>query len=187
MSLNSRIIIIHGTEGSPESNWFPWLKDELEKISHNVLCPAFPTPENQSLNSWSDTLNSQVIELTDNDILIGHSTGVIFILNILNKLSQPIKATFLVAGFASRIGIDKYDQLNSTFLSPKLDWDKIKNNAGNLFIYSGSNDPYVPRNCGIELADNLGVEEIIMPNGGHLNAESGFIRFDDLLSNIRAI
>jgi predicted alpha/beta hydrolase family esterase len=26
-----RVIIIHGWEASPESNWFPWLKNELEK------------------------------------------------------------------------------------------------------------------------------------------------------------
>ncbi|MBU4141279.1 hypothetical protein KKE99_00155, partial [Patescibacteria group bacterium] len=26
-----RIFIIHGWEGAPESNWFPWLKKQLEK------------------------------------------------------------------------------------------------------------------------------------------------------------
>jgi len=46
------IIIIHGTGGSPNSNWFPWLKSELEKLGHTVFAPKFPTPEKQSLENW---------------------------------------------------------------------------------------------------------------------------------------
>lgn len=37
-------IIIHGTEGYPEENWFPWLKNELELIGYNVIVPQFPSP-----------------------------------------------------------------------------------------------------------------------------------------------
>ncbi len=30
------VLIIHDTEGSPEGNWFPWLKIELEKIKNEL-------------------------------------------------------------------------------------------------------------------------------------------------------
>ena len=40
----ANIFIIHGTEGYPEENWFPWLKKELEQKGHIVFVPQFPTP-----------------------------------------------------------------------------------------------------------------------------------------------
>ena len=52
MKMNSVAVIIHGSYGSPDENWFPWLKKELQKIGYKVFVPAFPTPKNQKLGVW---------------------------------------------------------------------------------------------------------------------------------------
>ena len=42
------VFIIHGSYGHPGENWFPWLKDELEKIGHRVCVPQFPCPKSNA-------------------------------------------------------------------------------------------------------------------------------------------
>jgi hypothetical protein len=91
----NRIILIHGTEGSPNENWFPWLKTSLEKKGHKCIVPQFPTPDGQCLDSWLEVIDQEVGVLHTSDMLVGHSTGVIFSLNVLNRISHQIKSTAL--------------------------------------------------------------------------------------------
>ena len=103
----TNIIIIHGTEGSPNGNWFPWLKSELEKLGHRVFVPKFPTPENQSLENWLKTFKNYEQYLDENSIVIGHSLGPAFLLSVIEKLERPIKCAFFIAGFTGLLGNSK--------------------------------------------------------------------------------
>ena len=38
----SRVVIIHGSYGKPEENWFPWLAEEVRKLGHSATVPTFP-------------------------------------------------------------------------------------------------------------------------------------------------
>lgn len=187
MKQGDRVIIAHGTEGSPDINWFPWLRKLLSEREVVSIAPQFPTPNGQSLNSWLQTLEKAAGDLSGRDILVGHSTGAIFFVNALNRIRAAVKATFLVGGFIRPNGSPKYDALNSTFFNPNLDWATIRRNSGKVFVYCGDNDPYVPLENGIELASCLGVKPSIVPGGGHLNGESGYTRFDELLKDLDAI
>jgi len=53
----ANIFIFHGVNGSPEENWFPWLKGKLEADGHKVFVPQFPTPKNQTLDNWLKVLS----------------------------------------------------------------------------------------------------------------------------------
>lgn len=182
----TKFFIIHGTEGNPNGNWFPWLKEQLEKFSHTVFVPEFSTPENQSLEIWMRDFEYYFHLIDDDSILIGHSLGSAFILNILERLSlpKPVKACFLVAGFIGLLGNKHYDDLNRTFTDKKFDWNKIRKNCGKFYVISSDNDPYVPLEKGEEISGYLKTELIVIPNGGHLNSESGYTKFELLLDYI---
>jgi len=178
------IIIIHGAYGHPNENWYPWLKAELEILRQKVIVPEFPTPENQTLENW---LRLFEYKLDENTILVGHSLGAAFILTILERLKKPIKAAFLVAGFIGKLGHHEFDEINKTFIEKPFNWQRIKQNCKQFFIYNSDNDPYVPLEKGEQIAKNLGVELNVMKGAGHFNADAGYTEFNILLEDIKRI
>jgi uncharacterized protein len=173
--------IIHGTFGHPGENWFPWLKEELEKLGYNVHVPTFPTPENQSLESWREVFSEY--KVSNDTILIGHSLGPAFILDILEK--HKARAAFFVAGFTGLLDIKEVDSINKTIVDRNFDWETIKSNCKKFFVINSDNDPYVPIKKAKELASNLGTEPILVRDAGHFNEKAGYTSFPKLLEMIK--
>ena len=180
-----RVIVIHGTVGSPESNWFPWLKTELERLGVQVIVPRFPTPDDQNLEVWAWVLKESVGSLGAQDILVGHSIGASFVARILEWQDQPVAAAFVVAGFARMLGNPDFDPLIQSFVESPFDWYRVRAGAKKVFAYSGEDDPYVPLPFGLEIAGAIGAKLRVIPKGGHLNAEAGFLEFPLLLKDLR--
>jgi predicted alpha/beta hydrolase family esterase len=183
----TKAVIIHGTGGSPQGNWFPWLKSELSKLHLSVLVPQFPVGEQQSLDNWMSEFQKWESSVDKETIMIGHSLGPAFILNFLEKSGHTIAAAFLVAPFVGSLGNKKFDSLIKTFTERDFAWDKIKQHCEKFFIYSSDNDPYVPLEKGEFLSAKLGAKFKIIHGGGHLNTEFGYVQFDILLDDIKAL
>ena len=180
-----KAIIIHGAYGSPEENWFPWLKRELEKLGFGVAVPEFPTPKGQTLVNWMKVLEKYESWFGEDLILIGHSIGPALILRKLEKVEKPVKAAFLVGGFARQIGDPRFDKINATFFEKGFDWAKIKGNCGHFEVFHSDNDPFVPLKIGEELAENLGVKITLVKGAGHFNRAAGYTEFPPLLERIK--
>ncbi|MBU0907835.1 MAG: alpha/beta hydrolase [Nanoarchaeota archaeon] len=181
----TNVIIVHGTGGSPEGNWFPWLKSELEKLNCKVFVPKFPTPENQSIDSWLDVFKDYQRYLDKDAIVVGHSLGPLFLLGVLEKLKEPIKAAFFVAGFTGYLDRSEFDVLNMSFVTQRFDWYKIKANCKKFYVINSRDDPYVSIVEGQEIARNLDAELDVLEDAGHINAESGYTSFPLLLEKIK--
>jgi len=180
-------LLIHGAFGSPDENWFPWLKLELQNLGYEVHVPTFPTPENQNLESWEEIISPYLKTLNSESIVIGHSLGVPFGLRILELLNHSIKAFYSAAGFVELLNNSTFDDINKTFTERDFDWDKIKTHGNKFFLYHGENDPYVPVNIAENLGLKLNTKLEIIPNGGHLNEGMGFTKFPQLLKDIKSL
>jgi predicted alpha/beta hydrolase family esterase len=183
----NKIIIIHGTMGSPSGNWFPWLSSQLSSNDTKVIIPKMPTPENQSLSSWFESYNSKVGMLSSEDIIIGHSLGAVFLLRLLEKSETKIKAGILVSGFTGYLNLADFDKLNSSFIEEQFNWSEIKSKADKIISIHSDKDPYIPMSQSIELSNKLSISSTIIPNAGHLNSESGYDKFPFLLSLVEDI
>jgi predicted alpha/beta hydrolase family esterase len=177
-------IIIHGTKGSPEGNWFPWLASHLRQRGASVLIPRMPTPEEHSLENWLRAFSAQCGVPNDTTTLIGHSLGATFLLRYLERASQPVHRAIFIAGVIDTINIPEFDRLNASFISAAFDWKAIVRNSGAINCFYGEDDPYVPLDQSLELARCLGVTPERIPKGGHLNAESGYTTFPSLLESL---
>jgi hypothetical protein len=177
-------VIIHGTGGNPQENWFPWLAESVRTRGMDAIAPQFPTPAGQSPRTWLETFDAEVGEVDNRTVLVGHSIGAAFVLRVLEQARRPVGGCVLVSGFLGQIGNDDFDPLNAPFFAEPFDWDAIRENAGTVRLFYGSNDPYVPRAAADLLADGMGSELEVVPEGGHLNSAAGFTEFDAVLDAV---
>lgn len=176
-----RAFVIHGWEGKPDSNWFPWLKKELESKGFAVESPQMPNADTPKLEEWLSHLQNVIGTPDENTFLVGHSLGTIAILRYLEKLgNQKIGGAVLVAGFPESIG---YKELASFFQTP-LNYEKIKKSCKNFVVINSDDDPYVPVKFGEILRDKLGAKLIIMKNAGHINEGNGHFQLPVALEEI---
>jgi len=187
IKIKHRVIIIHGSYGGPSENWFPWLAHEVRRHGHEAVVPAFPTPAGQSLATWQAIFRREFGEIAPDMVLVGHSLGAGFILDLLEEAEQPVAGTFLVSGFVGSLGLDEFDLVNQTFVCRNFQWQRISRNAGDAHVYNSDNDPYVPLAKGQEIADRLGVTLTVVSNGGHINTSAGFSAFPLLLQDLTTL
>ena len=184
-----KVFIIHGTNGNSRENWFPWLKEELVKANPDikVIVPDFPTGNNQSLENWLKAFEPFIKYIDSNCIFVGHSLGPAFIFSLLERVNTKIRAALLVAPFVTKLGIQQFDELNSTFIEKDFDWDKIKSNCANFTVYASDNDPYVDVSKSRFVADRTDAKFKVVHGAGHFNAAAGYLKFEEILEDIKSI
>ncbi|MDO8339031.1 MAG: alpha/beta fold hydrolase [Candidatus Burarchaeum sp.] len=180
----TNVFIIHGTGGHPGENWFPWLKNELEKLGCKVFVPQFPTPQNQTPEAWFRSFGQYREYFTPDTILIGHSLGGTFALRILEAAKIRIKAAFIVAAPIGILPIKNYEA-DKPFIGKPFDWEKIRKNCARFFVFHSEDDPLVSVGNGRELAKRLGAELVLFKDAGHFNAKADYVQFEELLERIK--
>ena len=177
-----RVFIIHGWEGNPNSNWQPWLKNELIKKGYEVVAPQMPNPNEPQCKDWVNSLNKLVGTPTSSDYFVGHSLAVIAILRYFEqlKIGQEVGGAVLVSGFPDSLGIEQHHG----FFDGPVNWESVKSHCKNFVVLQSDNDPYVPMSHGKKLKENLGANLIIKHNAGHISKDAGFVELPEALNAI---
>lgn len=175
-------LIIHGSFGSSEGNWFPWLKEQLEKDNKKVLVPQMPVGiDKQNFDSWSEVLNK--IDINEFTTIIAHSIAPIFICKYLITNKIKVKKLIFVCGFNNYFGINRdFDTVNGPMYIDN--YTDIKNYCDNIICYYSDNDPYVKYEVEKEFASSISNKEYVIKGGGHINSESGYTSFEAILKSL---
>ncbi|MGM9849315.1 MAG: RBBP9/YdeN family alpha/beta hydrolase [Bacilli bacterium] len=175
-------IILHGSFGSKDGNWFPWLKQQLEDKKLKVDVPQMPVGVgNQNYYNWSEEFSK--LEINENTIIIAHSIAPVFVCKYLINNKIKVKKLIFVCSFNNYLGIDPdFDAVNEPMFLDNL--EDIKNYCNDIVCYYSDNDPYVKYEVEKSFADKVSNKQHIISNGGHINAESGYTEFNDILEEI---
>lgn len=180
-----KVFIIHGFEGRPNINWFPWLMGELSKEKIYACSLPMPSPDAPVKEEWVKTISDNVKNQTDEIFLVGHSLGVPAIFRYLETLpvGSRIGGVVLVSGPVFKIKQAGYESVNN-FLDTPFDFEHIKSVCKNFTIIHGDNDPNVPFSEGEYLRDIFSCELIPIKKGGHLNGFAGIHKLPQALESL---
>lgn len=133
-----RAVILHGTDALPMSGWRPWLKDKLEAEGYEVWVPALPGNHTPNAKVYNDFLLTSGWDFTNN-IVIGHSSGAVEVLNLLMDERCPkVKLAIPVSVWNEKL-IDETpedtEQFKDTFPADGFDFERIKMNAEKIVLF----------------------------------------------------
>lgn len=134
---SQRYVLLHGYQASPDTNFHPWLKEELEGRGHEVVVPELP-------NSQDPTVKEQVeyvldnVELDDNTTIVGHSLGTVVAMKVAEK--QKLNRLVLVAPFIDADFADGDSRSFSEDFNYKFDFQAIRENTREITVLQADDD-----------------------------------------------
>ena len=186
----NRAILVHGWGCSPEGDWLPWLKAELERRGWQVAVPAMPDTEYPKIEPWVEALAAAAGKPDEQLVLIGHSIGCPTILHYLAGLPPAV----MVAGcvlVAPWLRLDphgvEYSEEERAIARPWLECPPDLANAaqhvahGCVAIFS-SNDYWVDAGYNEpRFRAELGARTAVLPSRGHFMERDGVTQLPQAL------
>ncbi|MFA6536695.1 MAG: alpha/beta hydrolase [Candidatus Paceibacterota bacterium] len=168
----TKVFLIHGWDGHPHNNWFPWLIAELKAKYIEVEAPYLPNPAAPKVKGWLSYLKDYVGKADEETFFVAHSLGCNAVLRLLETLNPKVKigGCIFVGGFSGDIGIPEV----SEFVSLPLDLKKAKSHAKKIINIFSDNDEVVTLAESLKFARDLGAKKIMIKGAGHFGSEDGY-------------
>lgn len=185
-------LFLHGTDGSPEDFWWPWLREQFQKSGYEVWSPELPDSHRPSMEKYNDFLSENMPWSLGGSVLVGHSSGATAALNLLMRDDMPaVKAVVLVGAFlnqrlTAQMGAFSEDQFDDLFSVSAFEPDTVRSKAERIYFVHSQNDPYCSYDDALGLARELGATFIDVPGGGHLAGSSGIVELPSLVMTLQA-
>ncbi|KAJ1383845.1 hypothetical protein B484DRAFT_410999 [Ochromonadaceae sp. CCMP2298] len=130
-----KLVIIPGNGGCGRdmrgSNWYGWLETEMEKKGHKLLgMEGWPDPYVAKESEWVPYLKNE-IGVDDHTILIGHSSGVLAAMRLMEH--TKVLGAILVSAAHTDLG-DENERASGYFDRP-WEWDKMVTNSKFIHVF----------------------------------------------------
>ncbi len=184
-----QFIILHGTFGSRDGNWFPWLDSELKKLGQSVIRPQFPVDNyeevkasiektgsynhpKQNLASWQKTFEQQVVPQLNHEplVVVAHSIAPAFVLSAVTEFNLQLDCAIFIAPFIQDIDQPEFDPINRDFYKRKFDFETVNKRIPDSYSLYSDTDPYVPNSLSFHFAKQLDSQTILVREAHHMGS-----------------
>ena len=166
-----RVFIVHRWEAATTSDWYPWLKEQLEKNGFSVVLVDVPDTMDPVPERWVAKLGADIGTPDQETFLVGHSLGAQTVLKYLEEIDAKIGGIVLVAPWPRQTKKDEEDpqffEMSKRWLNKELNWNKIARNANGAVAIFSDDDPFVPITDSQVFKDKLRAKIIIEKGKGH--------------------
>lgn len=129
--------LLHGTGGSDTDYfWFADTKDYLEDRGFEVWWPLLPNTDKPELEETRDFVEEKMPLLTEDTLIIAHSSACPMLLSFLQYVRQAI----LVSGFYRPIDDEGISEL--MLQKEEYDWQAIRGAAKEILLINSDDDPW---------------------------------------------
>jgi predicted alpha/beta hydrolase family esterase len=174
--MTRKVIFIPGNGGgSPNDNWFPSVKKELEATGLNVISEEFPDNYLARASYWIPFLINE-LKADEDTVLIGHSSGAIAAMRLAEK--QPILGSVLVGAYYTDLNMDT--EKESGYFDQAWDWESIRKNQQWTILFASQDDPWIPASEPRHIHSQLDCEYHEYKNQGHFGGDYFKSEFPEL-------
>ena len=187
-----RVFIVHRWDGTPRSDWYPWLRKVLEKSGVKVIVPEMPDTSTPTIKAWVSHLAKTVGKPDQQTYFVGHSIGCQTILRYLTTLPQNamVGGVIMVAGWLTLQNLENKEMkaIAKPWLATPIDFAKVTEKTKNLVLILSDNDPYVNLKENRTLFQkNLPVKIIVVRGKRHFTADEGVTSVLEVLREIQTV
>mgnify|MGYP001583051739 CR=1 FL=1 len=177
-----RVYLVHGWEASSKSDFFPWLKKELEKKN-------MPNTEEPKIEEWVGFLKKKIKEIDKETVFIGHSIGCQAVLRFLETLPKDVKVKKVIL-VAPWMQLDKerikeegeeVRKIVRPWMETPINWKKVRSHCIEFICIFSDNDPYVPLSNRELFKKRLNAKSITLNNRHHFDMGSGIFKLPEIL------
>ncbi|MEK7156560.1 MAG: class I tRNA ligase family protein [Patescibacteria group bacterium] len=179
-----RFVLLHGREATPQDNFWPWIKAELESKGYEVQIPTLPNTNEPNDKEQADYVEKHCT-LDESTAIIGHSFGGIVALRLLERGHKVQRVTLVSAPVSGKF-LDTKVRASVTAAAKKgFDYKKIQKAAKGFVVMYDTTDKIVPVSDAQTLAKEL--DCILIPGKGSEVHFTGKREPDVLMASIPTI
>jgi predicted alpha/beta hydrolase family esterase len=180
-----KAIILHRWSGTPESDWYSWLADELRACGYEVTVPLAPNTDHPKIEERMEFMDGVMEDADEETVFICHSIGCQTLMRWLASHDKKIGDVIFVAGWVHLLNLEDEEvgSIAKPWLDTPIDFEHVRDSMKSLSVFLSDNEPYgcVEENREI-FEKKLGAKVTVLASKGHFTEDDSVVQVPEILA-----